>query len=422
MADGNAGACEERLQPEGWLPQRDVGLGCLRAFVPQAGRHYAQTRNFDFGPQDRTNVSTLSPWIRHRLVVEDEVITAVLAHHAFRSAEKFIQEVLWRTYWKGWLELRPGVWQGYRNDVSALVSCLDDDLGLRRRWEEAIAGRTGITCFDAWVQELRSTGYLHNHTRMWFASIWIFTLGLPWQLGADFFLRHLLDGDPASNTLSWRWVAGLQTRGRIYLARAANIEAFSGGRFTDVRRLATTAEPLTEPPLEPPAPLAPAGSRPTAEPFALLLTEDDCAPLSLDLVTSSLRAAAAVPTTTGRSPLPAISLATQFSQGALADALARVHAVSGCPCTLLADDTGAHVIIEWARAAGVDHVVTPYAPVGPASDWLTRIREPVQQHGIRLTFIRRAWDDTLWPQATTGFFAFKEKLPAALRQLGLPLR
>lgn len=406
----------------GWLPQRRVGLDCLSAFAPRAGRSYTQTRNFDYGPQKRTNVSTLSPWIRHRLVREDEVITAVLARHAYPSAEKFIQEVLWRTYWKGWLELRPGAWQRYRNDVGVLVSRLDDDPGLLRRWEESLAGKTGIACFDAWVQELRNTGYLHNHTRMWFASIWIFTLRLPWQLGADFFLRHLLDGDPASNTLSWRWVAGLQTRGKIYLARAANIETFSAGRFTNVRGLEPTAQPLAEPPLAPLLPLAPAGSLPVAEPFALLLTEDDCDPVSLDLVTPSLRAAAAVPTTRGRSPLPAADMAAAFSQGALADALARVHAESGCPCTLLADGTGAPAIIDWARAAGVRHVITPYAPVGPAAEWLTSIGDSTQHHGITLISIRRTWDETLWPLATRGYFAFKEKVPAALQQLGLVLR
>ncbi len=78
--------------------------------------------------------------------------------------------------------------------------------GLRRAYERAVEGRTGIDGFDDWARQLVETGWLHNHTRMWFASIWIFTLRLPWALGAAFFLRHLLDGDPASNTLSWRWV------------------------------------------------------------------------------------------------------------------------------------------------------------------------------------------------------------------------
>ncbi len=86
---------------------------------------------------------------------------------------------------------------------------------MRARWEQATTGRTGLACFDAWARELLDVGYLHNPARMWFASLWIFTLELPWALGADFFLRHLLDGDPASNTLSWRWVGGLQTPGKI---------------------------------------------------------------------------------------------------------------------------------------------------------------------------------------------------------------
>ncbi|BAU31831.1 deoxyribodipyrimidine photo-lyase [Microcella alkaliphila] len=90
---------------------------------------------------------------------------------------------------------------------------------------------------------------------MWFASIWIFTLRLPWQLGADVFLRNLLDGDPASNTLSWRWVAGLQTRGKTYQATADNIARFTDGRYRP-RGLATTAEPLDGPP-PPPAGAAP---------------------------------------------------------------------------------------------------------------------------------------------------------------------
>ena len=58
---------------------------------------------------------------------------------------------------------------------------------------------------------------------MWFASIWIFTLELPWQLGAEFFMQHLYDGDAASNTLGWRWVAGVQTQGKHYLASEWNL-------------------------------------------------------------------------------------------------------------------------------------------------------------------------------------------------------
>ena len=84
---------------------------------------------------------------------------------------------------------------------------------------------------DAWTSELIDTGYLHNHARMWYASIWIHTLKLPWTLGAEFFLKHLLDGDVASNTLSWRWVAGLHTLGKFYLAQNSNICKFTAGRL-----------------------------------------------------------------------------------------------------------------------------------------------------------------------------------------------
>ena len=68
---------------------------------------------------------------------------------------------------------------------------------------------------------------------MWFASIWIHTLELQWELGADFFLKHLLDGDPASNTLSWRWVAGIHTKGKNYIARKSNIEKYSNIKMLD---------------------------------------------------------------------------------------------------------------------------------------------------------------------------------------------
>ena len=218
-------------------PTRVAALAALEHFVPRAGRHYAEQRNFDYGPERRDNISVLSPYIRHRMISEQEVVAAVLKSHSPATAEKFIQEVFWRTYWKGWLQQRPAVWQHYLAELEHQKS--------RKIYGLATAcdGETGIECFDHWARELRTTGYLHNHARMWFASIWIFTLRLPWQLGADFFLQHLLDGDPASNTLSWRWVAELQTIGKHYVASADNIQRYTAGRF-ERPEIALHAEPL----------------------------------------------------------------------------------------------------------------------------------------------------------------------------------
>ena len=214
-----------------FIPTRAAGLERLKIFLPSAGNNYAALRNYDLGQNNHTNVSMLSPYIRHRSLTEIEVLKSVLCYHSKKSSEKFVQEVFWRTYWKGWLEMRPTVWASYQSKLNRLDDDLKTQSGFRKSWENACQGETGIECFDSWAKELFDTGYLHNHARMWFASIWIHTLKLPWELGADFFLRNLLDGDPASNTLGWRWVGGAQTVGKTYLASTQNIQKYTKDRF-----------------------------------------------------------------------------------------------------------------------------------------------------------------------------------------------
>ena len=203
----------------------------LDRFVERNLSDYSKLRNFDFGPDKRGNVSCLSPYITHGVLNEVEIIKKSLAKYSFNKNEKFIQEVLWRTYWKGWLELRPSVWSDYIISLNSIREKYKEDIN----YLKAIEGKTNIECFDEWVKELKTHNYLHNHTRMWFASIWIFTLDLPWQLGAEFFLKHLYDGDAASNTLGWRWVAGIQTQGKHYLASEWNIKKFTNNRFQNIK-------------------------------------------------------------------------------------------------------------------------------------------------------------------------------------------
>ena len=210
---------------------RAKALNQLNNFVENNLGEYSKLRNFDFGPEKRSNISCLSPYITHGIINEQEVIQKALSKFSFSKNEKFIQEVLWRTYWKGWLELRPNVWADYLIELNQIKNEFRDN----KDYIAAIEGKTKVDCFNEWVKELKEKNYLHNHTRMWFASIWIFTLELPWQLGAEFFMQHLYDGDAASNTLGWRWVAGVQTQGKHYLASEWNIKKFTNNRFQNIK-------------------------------------------------------------------------------------------------------------------------------------------------------------------------------------------
>ena len=219
---------------------RVEALDELNYFIENNLLDYPKLRNFDLGPQKRDNTSCLSPYVTHGLVSEIEIISKSLKKFSFVKNEKFIQEVLWRVYWKGWLELRPNVWGDYLKELTDIKESFKDN----KNYLDAIEGNSNIECFNEWVNELKNFNYLHNHARMWFASIWIFTLNLPWQLGAEFFMKHLFDGDAASNTLGWRWVAGIQTQGKNYLATEWNIKKFTNNRFQNIK-INEVAEPKT---------------------------------------------------------------------------------------------------------------------------------------------------------------------------------
>ena len=395
-------------------PTRTTGLTKLHRFVPRAGTRYAASRNFDFGPGRHSNVSMLSPYIRHRLVVEEEVLSATLRRHSLAGAKKFVQEIFWRTYFKGWLEQHPAAWSTYRRSLARNLHMLENHADERQRYERAVSGNTGIDCFDAWVNELLNTGYLHNHARMWFASIWVFTVELPWQLGADFFYRHLIDGDPASNTLGWRWVSGRHTPGKTYLATAANIAKFTDDRFRP-EGLARRASAPNKRDLYPIEPLLPARTI-EDEHFGLLITEDDCCPESI-LGSQAPAAAIGATATSMRSPLPVGDLAKKFTAGAVADAVQRTSRRYGVARELTHSLNWGDVLLEWAKQHDLKMIVTAYAPIGPVSELLSEARERLADEGIRLLQIRRPYDSLVWPNARRGFFKLDEKIPAMLESI-----
>lgn len=397
------------------IATRAEGERLLAAFAPRMGRRYANGRNTDHGPGAHKAVSQLSPYIRRRLVLESDVVATALAAHGPDDAEKFVQELIWRGYFKGWLERRPQVWTSYRKGLEADLAQMDRDRRLRRDVERALQGQTGLACFDAWADELMTSGYLHNHARMWFASIWIFTLRLPWRVGADFFYRHLLDGDAASNTLGWRWVAGLHTRGKPYPADAQNIATFTAGRFTprpadlaEVTEGLEATEPDGLPPLLPMRTFTP--PRPDL-PTALLITDEDCRIEDFGLSAFDIRTTATLTSSHLRSPLPVADGVARFEAAALADAAARA---GGTAVDLRADDPG--TLVRWAALARARQIATAYVTRGPLRDWLDAAAPALAAQGIMLCEWQRDWDRRIWPHATAGFFKVKQQIPRLLAE------
>lgn len=217
------------------LPEATVGPG--RGVVPDgphpggrvaAVRHleaidplaYGQTRNHVAGA-----VTRLSPWIRHGVLSLAEVRDAAVARVADPAqALKLVSELGWRDYW-GQVYLAVG---------DAIHKDLESPAARWRRPrldvvpDDVLEARTGMACIDAFVRRLHDTGWLHNHERMWLASWLVHIRGVHWQAGADWFLEHLLDGDPASNHLSWQWIAGTFSA-KPYLFNRENLETFTSG-------------------------------------------------------------------------------------------------------------------------------------------------------------------------------------------------
>jgi len=374
-------------------PSRAKALDKLNNFVENNLSQYSKLRNFDCGPENRSNISCLSPYITHGIISEKEVINKSLSKFSFSKNEKFIQEVLWRTYWKGWLELRPNVWTDYLIELNKIR----EDFKNNQNYINAIEGKTDIECFNVWVNELKENNYLHNHTRMWFASIWIFTLELPWQLGAEFFMQHLYDGDAASNTLGWRWVAGVQTQGKHYLASEWNIKKFTNNRFNNIK-LNENAPPKVS---EKTYPIIKQDfSNKNMDDRNLLIFENNLSFETTDFQNNKFKKIYIISNKNENRSIKLSEKVIKFKSLLINDQKQRLE-----------NNSIACEIIDISEIKNIDEkFIALYPTVGENLDYLN-------SNNFKLNFLYRKIDQYSWQYCNKGFFNFKNYIPKIITTL-----
>ena len=198
---------------ETFVPTLAAAQARIAAVRPAA---YARTRNALDGA-----VSGLSPYITHGVVTLADVLAGVAARHPLDVQHKFVFELGWRAFFRH-------VWQ-HRGEAilrSLHEGPLPDDAYARVLPADIREACTGVPVVDEAVRALYATGMLHNHARMWLASYVVHVRKVHWRAGADWLYGHLLDGDLASNHLSWQWVAGTGSS-KPYLFNADNVARYA---------------------------------------------------------------------------------------------------------------------------------------------------------------------------------------------------
>ena len=178
---------------------------------------YAKTRNFLNG-----QISRLSAHIKYGIITNKELYRYIRDKYNFVESEKFIQELAWRDFWRSYAYLHPDqLWtdvEEYKTGFRAQE--YQDNLP-----EDIISATTPTQIINIFIKQLTTTGYLHNHARMYLASYIIHFRRVKWQAGAKFFMSHLLDGDIASNNFSWQWIASTFA-GKPYIFNLENVHKY----------------------------------------------------------------------------------------------------------------------------------------------------------------------------------------------------
>lgn len=178
---------------------------------------YNRNRNFINGA-----VTHLSPYFRHGCITLKEA--ADNAQERFKDmSEKFVFELAWRDYWRR-------VWYANGNAIFSDIEDPKVALGDKLMPDFIRQGITGLPCMDGFIRDLNYGGYVHNHARMWFAAYVVHWLKVDWREAADWFEHHLLDGDKASNHLSWQWVASTFSS-KPYYFNKENLARYTGEKY-----------------------------------------------------------------------------------------------------------------------------------------------------------------------------------------------
>ena len=376
-----------------FVTTRKEALDVMERYIENNISDYTAKRNFDFGPQNRKNISCLSPYITHRLISEYEVAKKTLSKYPYQKVEKFIQEIFWRVYWKGWLELRPKVWTDFVEDTKNIENT--------KEYEKAINGETNIDCFNDWVKELKENNYLHNHTRMWFASIWIFTLKLPWQKGAEFFLRELYDGDAASNTLSWRWVAGIQTKGKNYIAQNWNINKFTNNKYKDLK-LNENPQPIIDQRDYKISPLSACNNETTSDRLVFFENELDFQFFNIDNHKKVYCILLANDERQVKLGSKVLDYKKNLIKNQIQNSGLKIEFIEGNKFIELSSNDKDFDIV--------------YPSIGENMSFLKRV---IKKNNLNINYLTREEDNYCWQFSNKGYFNFKSNIPKILSQFKL---
>lgn len=379
---------------------RDGALERLKNFVADQALRYDEERNYVV-PR-HSNVSMLSTSICYGLISADEAVEQALREHPFEEVEKFIQEIYWRRYWKSWLQMRPSIWDEYRQSVEEM----NEDAELVARCREVEEGRGPIEVMNGFAKELREKGYLHNHARMWFAGYWIHYMKLPWQMGTQFFYRYLLDGDPAVNTLSWRWVAGWQTPGKTYQASRRNIEKFLDDSELDGKRDS----------------LALLDGHEVVRPEGAKRNDPEEVEFASETPNDSLRSGVWLHEDDLNGPTFSCDLKIvtrdlgmeehldfpKFKTDWLSNVFA--HAAQKSSADLVETKELSNALLDWCKEHSLKQLVTSYPMIGYLNDEVVKVREKLSKEGISLVLMRTENELEYLNLARGGFFGFWKKI------------